>query len=521
MTKSENKARVCVPVCARRADELPGAVARAAEFADIIELRLDCLEENQLANALDRLLTLRRADTRPFIHTFRPAEQGGGRRLTREDRAAFWTNLLQNSRAALDASSDFADIELDLLESAHGPRLFAAAGRLKIICSFHDFAGVPADLEEIYERMTKTPAAVLKIAVSVTEATDSLKLFRLLERARRDGRELIPVAMGEAGIVTRLLGPARGGFLTYAAHDALSATAPGQLDARDLRDLYRIHSVNTRTQITGLVGRPVAHSLSPRIHNAAFKALGLDAVYLPFDVGDLGEFMRRLTRPRTRELDWRLRGLSVTAPHKSAVVGHLDRVQPSAGEIGAVNTVVVEGEELHGYNTDAEASLLPLSGVVELKGARVALLGAGGAARALLWSLCARGARTTVFARDAARAQETAEEFGARVSQLRDASFEGYELVVNATPLGTRGHDEGETPATASQLRGARVVYDLVYNPTETRLLREARDAGCVTVGGLQMLVAQAAAQFRLWTGREAPTEVMRAAAEEKMLDVS
>jgi 3-dehydroquinate dehydratase/shikimate dehydrogenase len=519
MTNNENQVRVCVPVCVRRAGELRAAAARAAEVADLVELRLDCLEEQQLEAALGQLGALRREHARPFVYTFRPEEQGGGRRLGLEERAAFWTSLFRDTRGALDEDADFADIELDLLESAHGPRLVEGAGRVKIICSFHDFGGVPADLGRVYERMTETAAAVLKIAARVSEATDSLKLFRLLERARGEGRELIAVAMGEAGVVTRVLGPAHGGFLTYGALDAASATAPGQLGAEELRALYRVHSVNARTQVTGLVGHPVSHSLSPHIHNAAFRALGLDAVYVPFDVGDVGEFVRRMAHPRTREVVWNLRGLSVTAPHKSAVVKHLDGVEPSAGEIGAVNTVVIEGGELRGYNTDAEASLVPLSGVVELRGARVALIGAGGAARALLWSLRARGARTTVFARDTARALGTAEEFGARLSELRGASFEGYELVVNATPLGTRGRSEDESPATAAQLRGARVVYDLVYNPTQTRLLREAREAGCETVGGLTMLVAQAAAQFRLWTGREAPTEVMRAAAEKQMSD--
>jgi 3-dehydroquinate dehydratase / shikimate dehydrogenase len=519
MTNNENHVRVCVPVCARRAGELRGASARAAEVADLLELRLDCLEEQQLEPALALLGALRREHARPFVYTFRPSEQGGGRRLKLEERAAFWASLFRDYRGALREESDFADIELDLLESEHGPRIFEGAGRVKIICSFHDFSGVPADLERIYERMTRTPAAVLKIAAGVSEATDSLKLFRLLERARGEGRELIAVAMGEAGTATRVLGPARGGFLTYGSLDAASATAPGQLGAGDLQALYRVHSLGARTQVTGLVGRPVSHSLSPHIHNASFRALGLDAVYVPFDVGNVGEFVRRMAHPRTRELDWNLRGLSVTAPHKSAVVQHLDGIEPSAGEIGAVNTVVVEGGELRGYNTDAEASLVPLSGVLELCGARVALIGAGGAARALLWSLRARGALTTVFARDTARAGGTAEEFGARLVQLREASFAGYELVINATPLGTRGRREDESPANAAQLRGARVVYDLVYNPTETRLLREAREAGCETVGGLTMLVAQAAAQFRLWTGREAPTEVMRAAAEKKMSD--
>jgi 3-dehydroquinate dehydratase/shikimate dehydrogenase len=390
-------------------------------------------------------------------------------------------------------------------------------GRSRLICSRHDFEGVPADLDSIYERMSKTPAAILKIAVRAFDATDCLKLFLLLERARREGRELIAVAMGEAGISTRILGPSCGGFLTYGALDAASATAPGQIDASDLRKLYRVQNISERTQIMGLVGRPVAHTLSPHIHNAAFDALEVDAVYMPFDVGDLGEFMRRMVHPRTRELAWKLRGLSVTAPHKSAVIEYLDHIEPSAREIGAVNTIVFEDGELNGCNTDAGASLLPLSGIVELGGARVALIGAGGAARALLWSLRASGAQTTLFARDAGRAKETAKNFGAHARTLRDASFEGYELVINATPIGTRGAGEQQSPATAVQLRGARVVYDLVYNPTETRLMREAREAGCQAIGGLQMLIAQAAAQFELWTGRQAPLEVMRTAAEKKL----
>ncbi|MCA1635465.1 MAG: shikimate dehydrogenase [Acidobacteria bacterium] len=514
MSKIQNKGRVCVPVCARRAGELRGALARAAEFADIIELRLDCLEEHQLEAALLELGALRPAYTQPFIYTLRPAGQGGGRSLGCEERASFWLNRFQGARGALREDLDFVDIELELLESAFGPRLLEVFGRSRIICSQHDFAGVPAGLERIYERMAETSAAILKIAVRADEATDCLEVFGLIERARREGRALIAVAMGEAGIMTRLLGPARGSFLTYGALDAAQATAPGQLDASDLRQLYRVQALDERTQITGLVGRPVSHSLSPHIHNAAFDALGLDAVYAPFDVGDVGAFVRRMAHPRTRELGWNLRGLSVTAPHKSAVMEYLDHVEPTAGEIGAVNTVVVEGGELHGYNTDAAASIRPLSGVIELPRARAALIGAGGAARALLWGLSASGARTTLFARDAARAQVLAGKFGASVNQLGDASFESYDLVINATPLGSRGPREQETPATTAQLRGARVVYDLVYNPTETRLLREAREAGCVTIGGLPMLIAQAAAQFELWTGKKAPLEVMLAAAE-------
>ena len=517
MSKIQNEGRVCVPVCVRRAGELREALALAAEFADTVELRLDCLDEPQLEAALLELSALRTSYRQPFIYTHRPAGQGGARSLGCEERAAFWLNRFQRARGALREGLDFVDLELDLLESASGPRLVEAFGRSGIICSQHDFAGVPDGLESIYERMTETTAAILKIAVRATEATDCLAVFHLLERARREGRALIAVAMDEAGIMTRILGPARGCFLTYGALDDAHATAPGQISARDLRELYRVPALDERTRLTGLVGRPVSHSLSPHIHNAAFDALGIDAVYVPFDVGDVGAFMRRMAHPRTRELVWNLRGLSVTAPHKSAVMECLDHIEPTAREIGAVNTVVVEGDELHGYNTDAAASIRPLKRMLELRRARVALIGAGGAARALLWGLRESGAQTTLFARDAARAQVLAEKFGASVRQFGDTSFEDYELVINATPLGTHGPREQETPATAAQLCGARVVYDLVYNPTETLLLREAREAGCATVGGLPMLVAQAAAQFELWTGKKAPVEVMLAAAEKRL----
>jgi shikimate dehydrogenase len=213
-----------------------------------------------------------------------------------------------------------------------------------------------------------------------------------------------------------------------------------------------------------------------------------------------------------------LRGLSVTAPHKSTIMSQLDFIEASAGEIGAVNTIVVEGNTLSGFNTDAAAALAPLVELIELRGARVAVLGAGGAARALLWSLREAGARVTVYARNMERARVMGEKFGAHARTLEGAQFDNFDLVINATPLGTRGDNEVETPARADQLRGARAAYDLVYNPDETGFMREARVAGCeIVLGGLPMLVAQAAAQFKLWTGEDAPLEAMRVAADKRL----
>ncbi len=437
--------------------------------------------------------------------------------MSLSERASFWlSNQFQDKTQW--SFFDYADIELDLLESEYRENLISTHAHNRIICSQHDFNGAPVDPEKIYERMSDTSAHVLKLAFQASDATDCLPVLRLLERARREGREMIAIAMGEAGVLTRILGTSRGAFLTYGSLDASQATAPGQLNARELRDLYRIHRIDGQTEIMGLVGQPVSHSFSPQMHNTAFAASNMNAVYIPFEVYALDDFMHRMANPRTREIDLNLLGLSVTAPHKRAVMRHLDWIEPSAQEIGAVNTIVIEGLKMLGYNTDAKAALAPLLELIDLSNARVAVIGAGGAARSLLWSLREACARVTLFARDVQRAEETARQFGASVARLDDARFGDFEIVVNATPLGTRGLWEHETPALASQLRGARIAYDLVYNPRETRFMREAHEAGCETLSGLDMLIAQAAAQFELWTQTDAPLAAMREAGEKAVI---
>jgi shikimate dehydrogenase len=336
----------------------------------------------------------------------------------------------------------------------------------------------------------------------------------LLDRAQGDGRELIAIAMGAAGVATRILGPSRGAFLTYGALAAERGTAPGQPTARELRDVYRVHEIDKETKITGLVGLPVGHSVSPHIHNAAFAAMDMNAVFLPLEVRDVSVFIRRMVDSRTRELDWNLRGLSVTAPHKSAVMKYLDWIDPAAKEIGVVNTIVIEDGALRGYNTDAMAVLQPaIEKLGSLRDARCAIIGAGGVASATLWSLSNEGANVTLFARDDAKGRVLAQKFDAGFETLGSAQWAGFDLVINATPLGTRGALEDLAAATADQLRGTRLAYDLVYNPDETRFMREARAAGCEAIGGLPMLVLQATEQFRLWTASEPPIEIMREAA--------
>ena len=484
--------RVCVPVCEKDLSALGSACELASEWADIVELRLDCLNKNP-SNISELLSNL----SRPVILTFRPSEEGGYRSLTRDERLAFWKT------EAPGADDVWWDLESDLANEL-------SPDWSRKIVSHHDFSGVPTNLDQIYERLADTPARVLKIAVQANEIVDCIPIFKLIDRARSEGREIIAIAMGDAGIPLRIIGPSRGAFLTYGALDDDSATAPGQVNAHKLRSLYHIDKIDSETMVCGLVGLPVMHSVSPHIHNAAFVSEGVNGVYLPFEVTDIHSFLKRMVHPRTRELNWNLRGLSITAPHKQAVMDYLDWIEPDANEIGAVNTIVIENDRLLGYNTDAAGLVEPLlTRLGSLTGKNVAVIGAGGAARAAIWALQQQKAQVTLFARDLVKAAL----LNVPCQSLSSASFSDYDVVINATPLGSGAHID-QTPATQQQLSGARYVYDLVYNPIETRLLREADEAGCETLGGLEMLVAQAKIQFELWTGKKPSSSVMYDAGE-------
>ncbi|MFN2512172.1 MAG: shikimate dehydrogenase [Pyrinomonadaceae bacterium] len=504
--KASDSVRICVPVCEQSLDDARRAIAAAAEIGDLIEVRLDCLDPLQLEESFENGEQLFDQTPRPTILTFRPAEQGGHRKIDNKSRLRFW--LLNRP-----TSAEFLDIELDLAIDAPVFDYGKKVDWSRVICSHHNFAG-PGDLDRVFKRMTQTRARILKIAFQAEDITDCIAAFHLVERARSKNREMIAIAMGTAGIMTRVLGPSRGAFLTYGAMETESATAPGQITARELRSLYRIDKITRETRIMGLAGLPVTHSISPYIHNSAFQSAQFDAVYVPFEVREVSSFIKRMVHPRTREIDWNFVGLSVTAPHKASVMSCLDWIDPAAKEIGAVNTIVVQDDKLHGYNTDADAVVSPIiPRMGELREARCAVIGAGGAASAAVWGLRQKGAEVTVCARDVSKARTLAERFGARSKPLGSAVFEGFDLVINATPLGTSGPQETETPATATQLGGARLAYDLVYNPAETRFLREAGEAGCELIGGLEMLVTQAGEQFRLWSGAEPPEDVMREAA--------
>jgi 3-dehydroquinate dehydratase / shikimate dehydrogenase len=491
--------KICVPVCVGASD-LREAAARAISLSDMIELRLDCLDQSGREMVLRELEVLR-GRARTVILTLRAAEQGGKADLSREERISFWSSVAQIPGVLFD-------IEHDLLPNLSG------ISPDKIICSHHDLQG-DADPDALYERMKTAPAGILKIVIQIRDAVDCLAIFKLLDRAQRDGRTLIANAMGFPGVVTRILGPSRGSFLTYGSLEHEMRTAPGQLSARELREVYRLDQIDLQTEILGIIGKPVSHSISPYVHNAAFAKAAKNAVFIPFEVDDVDEFMRRMVHPGSREINWNARGFSVTAPHKAAVIKHLDGLDPAAKEIGAVNTIVIKDGAMRGYNTDALAFFESLKAKAgQLKDVRCGVFGAGGAARAVVWALNRGGASICLFARDGMKAKPLADQFHCEIRDFAHADFEDFEVLINSTPLGTRGELETETPVKAEQLRGVRLAYDLVYNPLETRFLREARSAGCETLGGLDMLVGQAIEQFKLWTGHEPDAGTMRDAAE-------
>jgi 3-dehydroquinate dehydratase/shikimate dehydrogenase len=480
-------------------------IHEAERIADAIELRFDYLPAETLPQLIVDLSAGVAGFSKPLILTFRPRQQGGKRDLTLQNRRDFWRGLppeIVNSIA-------YADFEFDLVESFADEQ--PPAPWEKVICSWHDFAETPHDLAARYDLMASSPAAVVKIATQANSIGDCYRIFELIEHAKGK-KPVIALAMGLPGVMTRALALSRGAMLTFGAVRRGAESATGQPTAAELRDLYRIKQISRDSEIFGVMGNPVSHSRSPLMHNAAFKALNRDGIYLPFEVDDAGSFVCDFVHPKTRKMDWNLRGLSVTIPHKLAVIPYLDFVDTTAGAIGAVNTVVVKEDELQGYNTDVTGAMKPLDERIDLHGARVAVIGAGGAARAICYGLNQRDAYVTIYARELRKAQPLADEFKTRIATID--SFNGEaDVVINCSPVGMSGHSEGQSLIKAESLEGVNLVYDLIYAPEETELLQEARKAGCRTLGGMAMLVGQAAEQIRLWTGLEAPIDVMWRAA--------
>ena len=475
---------LCVSLMPGTTDEALRGLADAALKADLAELRLDAMHEFDLP----RLLA---APPCPVIVTYRPKREGGLYEGPEEAR-------LEALRQAARLGARYIDVEHDAL---------AALGDVppaKVIVSYHNHERTPDDLADIHARLAKTGAAVVKVAALARHILDTAPVLRILRDARVP---TIALSMGPRGLLTRILAPKFGALLTYAAAGSGPEAAPGQVSAEDMRGLYRVDRIGPQTRVYGVVADPVGHSLSPRIHNAAFAALGLDAVYLPLWVeGDPAAFVRAMR-------EFAFDGYSVTIPHKEAVMAAADEIEPTARQIGAVNTLLRRPDNtLFATNTDWTAGLAAIEAVVGrtwLRGKRALMVGAGGVGRAMAFALKHRAAHVTLTDIDAARARTLAIEVGAKVCPIQDLAGQACDILLNCTPIGMHPMTDA-SPAPRRMLHRGLVVYDAVYNPQQSRLLREARAAGCRTVPGIDHFVRQAVEQFELWTGRPAPVETMR-----------
>jgi 3-dehydroquinate dehydratase/shikimate dehydrogenase len=476
--------QICISVLETTTRNAVASAMRAAEWADLVEIRADYLQD------LDLDLLFRRK-RRPMLFTLRSRQDGGVYSGSEPQRLE---TILQAARRG----ADYVDVEF----SASWQTILENVPRERVILSHHDFDKTPPDLVSLADAMAASGAAVLKIAVRARSLADNLRIAELLAEARGRGHTLCALAMGREGLPSRILGPIWGSWMTFASLPGGVATADGQLPADVLIQQYRVREISRDSLLYGVVGKPLEHSLSPRIHNAAFAARGKDAVFLPLEAADFDDFLQfHASVP--------LQGAAVTMPYKEAARALVHRMSAAARQTGAVNTLLWKDKLWKGENTDVEGFLRPLRRRMVPAKIRAVVLGTGGAARAVIHALRSHGADVGVVGRSPAKARSLAGEFQVehavwdRIEDLR------WDLLVNATPVGLYP-DIDRSPMPSEALTGDW-VYDLICNPARTRLLREAADRGCKTIAGSEMFLGQAWQQQYLWCESPPPEGVMEA----------
>jgi len=337
---------------------------------------------------------------------------------------------------------------------------------------------------------------------------DNLAVLRLIED-RSLSSNVVGIAMGEEGILSRVLGPRAGAAFTFASLTDGVETAAGQMAARTLLDVYRIDQLDPATRIFGVAGNPIAHSLSPLMHNRAFRREIVNAVMLPLKPRSLDDLLTVIR-------DLPLAGVAVTMPFKEEVLPHLANMDPLTAKIGACNTLRTGADgKLYGFNTDVAGVIRPLEKRLRLKGARIAVLGVGGAARAAVFGLVAQGAEVFVVNRTHEKAVALARQAKAKSLKHEVFAKQRFDVLINSTPCGMKGVKQ-TLPIAENELN-ASLVFDMVYNPIETPLLKLAHSRGIAVVSGLEMFVQQGARQFEIWTGKPAPENEMLRVVEHEL----
>ena len=456
----------------------------------LVELRLDCIGRTV---DLKRLISDRPG---PVIVTCRRKQDGGNWEGSEEDRVT----LL---RSAIAAGVDYVDLESDIASTI--PRF----GKTQRIVSMHDFEKTPNNLAELHAEMAAMDADIVKLATMATTPSDNLRMLQLIDSS---DVPTVGICMGDLGSPSRILATKYGAPFTFASFGESKSLAPGQFSYRQMMQIYREHKIDADTEVFGVIADPVGHSLSPDIHNAAFEYMNMNRVYLPLRIPaeHLSQFIADC--PAMGIL-----GLSVTIPHKQAVLQLCTAPDEEVTGIGAANTLVFDDSSIAAHNTDCSAALDSLEealGITEkgrdvLNGKSALLLGGGGVAKAIAFGLRHRGADVFVATRSPQKAAPLAESLGCQIIDWNDRHSQSANIIVNCTPIGMHPNVD-ETPFDKQHLDSSMVVFDAVYNPENTVLIKEAADIGCTVITGVDMFVRQAAIQFRHFTGQEAPMNVMR-----------
>ncbi len=487
--------RTCVAVWATNPADLLEKVEQTARENPFIEIRLDYLPKPALAlPKLKQFFSARREVT--AIATCRRAANGGKFRGSRDSQLEILLKAAQSGFRLVDVEIE----TISQLKPGEIERLRSLAG---VILSFHDFKGT-RKLEETWQAMRQYPADFFKIISTAKKLSDNLAMLRLLQ-AHGDRYSIVGFCMGEQGIMSRILCMRAGGAFTFGSAMEGEETAPGQVTSRMLREVYRIDRIDVATKVYGVAGDPISHSLSPVMLNAAFRRENLNAVYLGLQVKELKDLMNCV-----REVP--IHGLSITMPYKQAIIEHLDGSDALTEKIGACNTVIRSAEgKLYGFNTDVAGIIRPLEERMLLRGARVLVVGAGGAARAAVFGLMERGSDVYIVNRTPQHGQKLAREAKAKYVPWQQLPKLDFDVIVQATPVGMKS-SKPEAPLEEKELR-AKYLFEMIYSPLETRLVKMARARGMHIITGIEMFVHQGARQFEIWTGKPAPAEEMRRAA--------
>ena len=521
---------ICIPITAKSNKEALQEIERSCLLADFIELRMDLIADGNLDDLIGAIRST--AGSTKIIVTCRKKKEDLSAKELPQTRTMIEISKSKKMdllKKAIDLKADFVDIELSEGKVAIGKlRDYCAklGGVTGLIISYHDIKKTPpvAKLQEIYHKSVENGAAIVKIVTLAKSAEDNLKVLSMIPYAQKHSQKIIAMCMGVEGRISRVVAPLLGAYLSFAALDYDAQSAAGQLTVREIRQISNLIQgsrpnksaavLSSRQNLHNyvLLGNPVAQSLSPVMHDAALKEMGIDGHYSAFCVSDLESAICGIK-------GMNIRGASVTIPYKVSVMEYLDEVDDAALKIGAVNTIVNNNGRLTGYNTDWLGLMLTIRELMPVKDQTFIIIGAGGTARAAAYGIMKEGGLPIIVSRTTAKGKNLSNKLNCPFYSLADLGMIKADCMINTTPVGMYPNID-QSPVEASFLGKYKYVIDVIYNPLKTKLLRDAEANGCRTVSGLDMFVHQGAEQLKLWTGIEPPRALMKKVVTERLSSI-